>query len=63
MDKETNKKYLQKKSLLRQEAIDFQNNFSNKDYSYGEIMENSNYFEKYGKKYGLIKEFRENCII
>ena len=56
------KTYADKKALLRDQAIDYslQNNFV----IYGsDLVEIGAYFEKYGKRYGLIKEFRENGII
>ena len=31
--------------------------------SWGEVSEIENYFRTYGKRYGLIKEFKENGII
>ena len=55
--------YSEKKEKIREEAIDWQLDFSNHNYSYGELAEIQAYFEKVGKKYGLIKEFRENGII
>lgn len=55
--------YSEKKEKLREEAITWQHEFSKHDYSYGYIAEKQAYFEKEGKKYGLIKEFRENGII
>lgn len=55
--------YSEKKAKIREEAISWQYDFSNHNYSYGELAEKQAYFEKEGKKYGLIKEFRENGII
>ena len=31
--------------------------------SWGELDEIQSYFEKQGKRYGLLTEFKENCII
>lgn len=56
-------KYAEKKEQIRQEAIDWQNDFCNHNYSYGELAFYSDYFEKLGRRYGLLKEFRENAII
>lgn len=56
-------KYEQKKEEVRQEAIDWQGDFCNHNYSYGELAYYSGYFEKKGRRYGLLKEFRENGII
>ena len=55
--------YQEKKADVREKAIDFQQVFSECDFSYSEIIEYQNYFQKQGKRYGLLKEFRENGII
>ena len=60
--KNTKPTYEAKKGRARQEAIDWQNDFCNHDYTYGELAEFGYYFEKLGKRYGLLKEFRENGI-
>ena len=54
--------YETKKAVARQEAIDWQNDFDNHNYSYGELAEFGEHFEKLGRRYGLLKEFRENGI-
>lgn len=55
-------KYKEKKEKVRKEAIEWQK-FAYHNYSYGELAYYQNYFEKEAKKFGLIKEFRENGII
>lgn len=60
--KTTKTTYEMKKEMARQEAIDWQNDFGNHNYSYGELVEFGEHFEKLGKRYGLLKEFRENGI-
>ena len=55
--------YAEKKEHARQQAIEWQSDFCNHNYSYGELAWFSDYFTKLGKRYGLIKEFRENGII
>lgn len=55
--------YREKKEKLREKAMTWQHDFSNHNYSYGEIAEQQAYFEKEGKKLGLIREFRENGIL
>lgn len=55
--------YREKKAKLREEAVEWQCDFSRHCYSYGELAEMQAYFEKEGKKYGLMREFRENGII
>lgn len=60
--KNTKTTYEIKKEMARQEAIEWQNDFCNHNYSYGELAEFVYYFEKLGRRYGLLKEFRENWI-
>lgn len=55
--------YLELKASARQKAIDWQNDFCNHSYSWGELAYFGDYFKKLGKRYGLTKEFRENGII
>lgn len=50
------------KEILWAFAIDWENDFSNRNYSYGELADWQEFFETYGRKYGLLREFRENCI-
>jgi len=38
-------------------------NFENIEYSYSDLARCQRYFEKLGRRYGLLKEFRENGII
>ena len=54
--------YDRAKCALREFAIDFQAKEGEFNYSYGEIVRWQCFFEHYGKKYGLLREFRENCI-
>jgi hypothetical protein len=56
-------KYTELKEAVRNEAIEYQNDFQNNDYSYGELTYYQDYFSKLAKKYGLIREFKENGII
>lgn len=55
--------YEKMKSKIRDEAIGWQNDFSNHHYTYGELAAWCEYFAKKGKRYGLLTEFRENGII
>lgn len=55
-------KYYELKEKARQEAIDWQLDFCNHNYSYSELADWGNYFYTMGKRYGLLKEFKENCI-
>ena len=53
----------EKKNILRDFAIEWQYRFGDFNYSYYELSGWQSFFEEYGKKYGLIREFRENGII
>lgn len=55
--------YQKRKEAARQKAIDFQNDVAEKDLSWWDISHMADYFEKLGRKYGLLGEFRENGII
>ena len=57
------KTYEQRKEEARQKAIDWQWDFCRKNHFFSELAEKTEYFAKLGKKYGLLKEFRENGII
>ena len=50
------------KENARQKAIDWQYESFEKPMTWGELAYWQNYFEKLGKKYGLLTEFRENGI-
>ena len=56
-------KYMIKKEEVRQKAIEWQLNYSNNNYSYYDLMIWQDYFYKLAKRYGLIREFKENGII
>ena len=56
------KSYQEMKEQVRQEAIDWQDEASEQNLSYGELAEAGEYFEKLGRRYGLLQEFRENGI-
>lgn len=55
-------KYQKAKEKARNEAIKWQLDFCNHNYYMSELIEFVNYFEKSGKRYGLLREFRENGI-
>ena len=61
--KVSGKTYNEKKENARNNAINYQLNFSNLNWSYLELNMIESYFQKVGKKYGLLKEFKENCVI
>lgn len=54
--------YQERKEKARQEAIDWQNDFANNNYTWGELVKWSAYFETLGKRYGLLTEFRNEGI-
>ena len=54
--------YASNKAVARQEAIDWQNDLFRDNRSYEEMREAAEHFEKLGRRYGLLKEFRENGI-
>ena len=47
---------------IEEKARTWQLEFSEHNYSWGELAEWGDYFRKMGKRYGLLKEFRENGI-
>lgn len=55
--------YEDKKACIRNAGIDYLNSFSEISLSYGEIVTMQDYFTKMGRRFGLINEFRENCIL
>ena len=55
------KTYAEKKEEVRQKAIDLQY-CDEGGLSYGELSFIYDYFETYGKRYGLLREFKENGI-
>lgn len=58
-----NGSYQEKKSELEELAKFTQYVTSSIDLSYGELAMICDFFRKYGKRYGLLEEFRENAII
>ena len=55
--------YRERKAAIRDKALDWDWNRGRCDFSYGELVTINGYFTEMGRKYGLTKEFRENCII
>lgn len=54
--------YAERKENARQIAIDWQLNESDYPYSYGGLAILTDYFYRLGKRFGLLREFRENGI-
>jgi len=50
------------RAALRDFAVCWQGAFPYFDYSYQELCYYQDFFEEYGKKYGMLREFRENGI-
>ena len=58
------KSYQERKEEVRQQAIDYQNSFTEgQTYFWSELAEIGAKFERLAKRYGLIREFKENGII
>lgn len=55
--------YQQRKAQLKEEAKQFQLDNSNNLLTWLDIAGGLDYFYDYGKRYGLIKEFRNEGII
>ena len=51
------------KEQAREQAINTQNIISNNNFSLGELIIISEHFLYFGKKFGLINEFKENGIV
>jgi hypothetical protein len=60
--KSTKQYYQKRKAEVREEAIEWQAASSKYDYSYWEVISTETYFRRLGKRYGLLKEFKENAI-
>ena len=57
------KTYKELKEEAREKAIDWQLEFSQNNHYMSEYVYWEEKFTKLGKRYGLLKEFRENAII
>lgn len=58
-----NKDYYEKrKAEVREEAIKWSYDVSNRNYSYWELVFSETHFRRLGKRYGLLREFKENGI-
>ena len=56
------KTYQEAKEAAQEFAIDVQNIISESNFSYGEIADISDTLHQLGKHFGLVREFKENCI-
>lgn len=57
------KTLIKTKAEARQKAIDWQLWSSEQNLSYAEFSQWQVYFKSLAKKFNLVKEFKENCII
>lgn len=57
------KTYTQRKNLLRDFAVEWQCRAGDMGYSCGEMADWAGFFEEYGRKFGLLTEFRANAIV
>lgn len=55
--------YQRAKERARNKAIEWQSGFCDQNYTRGELVYYQNYFERLGRSYGLVREFRKNGII
>lgn len=55
--------YKENKEQVRDFVIEWQADFCNHNYSFGELQFFQDIFERLGRRWGLLKEFRENGII
>lgn len=55
--------YQKAKQRARDKAVEWQTNFCEQNYSWGELAHYTEYFNRIARSYGLVTEFRENGII
>ena len=63
MKTRNNSTYAARKEAARQKAIDWQRWQADENLSYGELAYFMEYFERIARRFGLVREFRENAII
>ena len=56
-------KYQKGKERAWQKAWEWQMDFNNHSYSWGELLEWQYYFERLAKRYGLVRVFKNEGII
>ena len=56
----TKQYYEKRKAEVREEAIEY--SCSDEELSYGELADIQERFRRLGKRYGLLREFKENAI-
>ena len=55
--------YSARKEAARAKAIEWQEWFATTSMSWGELADWQAYFTRLAKRYGLVREFKENAII
>ena len=55
--------YKEQKEYIRNLTIEWQHDFADVNYYYSELAEFYELFMKCGRRYGLLKEFKENGIL
>lgn len=55
--------YQRRKEQAREAAKEWQRTFGDRAHSWGELAEDAARFERLGRRYGLLQEFRENGIL
>lgn len=55
--------YQKAKERARNKAVEWQHDFCDQNYYYSELVCWQKYLERTAKRYGLVREFRENGII
>jgi hypothetical protein len=55
--------YKQAKARAREQAQQWQKDFADHSHSWGELADAAARFERLGRRFGLLREFRENGII
>lgn len=56
-------RYEQQKQRARELAQEWQRTFGDTAHSYAELAEDAARFERLGRRFGLLREFRENGIL
>lgn len=54
--------YLEGKNRVREEAIEWQREMADGGLYWSDVIAACERFETLGRRYGLLREFRENCI-
>lgn len=55
-------RYQRGKERARREAMDWEEDAATRPMSYDELVIWQDHFERLGRRYGLLREFRENAI-